>query len=335
MKAIFYSTRNYERASLTSEAERHGHEPLFVETRLTLETAKLAEGYEAASIFANDDGSSKVLRALQKAGVRLLALRSAGFNHVDLREAERLNLTVLRVPAYSPHAVAEHTVGLMLTLNRKYHRAYQRVREQNFSLEGLMGFDMKGKTAGVIGTGRIGEVVCRILKGFDCKIIAFDINQNPQCVKLGVEYAALDDLFRLSDIITFHCPLTPKTHYMLNERTLSLTKRGVMIINTSRGGVIESKALIASLKSGHIGSVGLDVYEEEADLFFQDLSGTALLDDTFVRLMTFPNVLITAHQGFLTCEAVAAIAQVTIENLTAFQAGAVREENQVSTELLV
>jgi D-lactate dehydrogenase len=238
----------------------------------------------------------------------VIALRSAGFNHVDIEEADRLGMTVLRVPAYSPNAVAEHALALMMVLNRKLHRAFNRTREQNFELSGLMGFDMHGKTAGIIGTGKIGEVLCRILTGFGCRVVAHDPERNPVCEEMGVEYVDLNDLYAQSDIISLHCPLTPQTHHLIDSKALGMMKNGVMLINTSRGGVIDTRALIEALKKGSVGSVGLDVYEEEGDLFFHDLSDQVIQDDVFVRLITFPNVLITAHQGFLTREACTAIA---------------------------
>lgn len=334
MRAIIFSTRSYERAFLAQEAERAGHVLELLEVRLTKETASLTKGFPTVAIFANDDASAPILRILYENGVRLLTLRSAGFNHVDLEEADRLGLVVVRVPAYSPYAVAEHAVGLMLALNRKIHRAYQRVREQNFSLDGLIGFDMHGKTVGVIGTGKIGEVVCRILTGFGSKVLAFDPVQNPSCLALGVQYVSKHEVLVQSDILSLHCPLTPETRHFISAAELSLTKKGVMIINTSRGGMIDTKALIVGLKSSHIGSVGLDVYEEEADLFFNDLSQDVIHDDVFVRLMTFPNVLITAHQGFLTREAVSAIERITIENISSFEQGNIIEANRVTRSLL-
>lgn len=332
-----YSVKRYERPYLeaANAAPGGGHALTLLEHRLEESTAPLASGHEAAAIFANDDASAPVLRVLHAVGVRLLALRSAGFNHVDIQEAERLGLTVLRVPAYSPHAVAEHTVGLMLTLNRKFHRAYARVREQNFSLDGLMGFDMHGRTAGVVGTGKIGEAVCRILRGFGCRVLATDPITNPACERLGVQYVPLEHLLAESDIITLQCPLTPGTRHLIDAAALARMKRGVMLINTSRGAVIDTRALIASLKSGHVGSVGLDVYEEEADLFYKDLSDQVIQDDVFARLLTFPNVVITAHQGFFTHEAVTAIAQTTIGNVTDFAAGTIRDENRVTRRLII
>jgi D-lactate dehydrogenase len=337
MRIAVYSSKAYEKPFLESANADAGHDLVRLDARLSAATADLARGVPAVALFVGDDASAPVLRALHAGGTRLLALRSAGFNHVNVAEAERLGLTVARVPAYSPYAVAEHAVGLMLTLNRKFHRAYARVREQNFALDGLMGFDMHGKTAGVIGTGKIGEAVCAILRGFGCRVLAFDPVANPACEALGVEYATLADLYASSDIITLHCPLTPATRHLIDAAALAAMKPGVMLINTSRGAVVDTRALIAALKRGHIGSVGLDVYEEEGDLFFQDLSAEVIHDDVFVRLLTFPNVVITAHQGFFTREACEAIARTTIDNLTGFEragGAGVPEANRVSTRLL-
>ncbi len=339
MKIAIYSTKSYERplldhANSVGASGSPAHELLYLDARLSAATASLAAGCEAVSIFVGDDGSGAVLQALHAGGTRLLALRSAGFNHVDIEEAHRLGLTVLRVPAYSPYSVAEHAVGLMLTLNRKLHRAHNRVREQNFSLDGLMGFDMHGKAAGVIGTGKIGEAVCRILLGFGCRVLASDPTPNPDCESLGVKYVPLAELYTQSDIISLHCPLTPTTHHLINAAVLASMKPDVMLINTSRGGVIDTRALIAALKSGKVGSVGLDVYEEEGDLFFRDLSEQVIQDDIFVRLITFPNVLITAHQGFFTREACAAIAQTTIQNVSDFNMGSIAEANRVTARLI-
>ncbi len=334
MKIAFYSSKPYEKPFLDAGNAGAAHELVYLDARLSLATADLARGVPAVSIFVGDDASAPVLRALHAGGTRLLALRSAGFNHVDVAEAERLGLTVARVPAYSPYAVAEHAVGLMLTLNRKFHRAYARVREQNFALDGLMGFDMHGKTAGVIGTGKIGEAVCAILRGFGCRVLVFDPVKNPACEAMGVEYVPLADLYSASDIVTLHCPLTPATRHLINAAALAAMKPGAMLINTSRGAVVDTRALIAALKKGRLGSVGLDVYEEEGDLFFNDLSAEVIQDDVFVRLLTFPNVLITAHQGFFTREACEAIARTTIDNATGFERGAINPDNLVTTQLI-
>jgi len=334
MRAAIFSTHPYEVPFLDRANEEAGHDLTYLQTSLSESTAQLAEGFEGVALFVGDDASAEVLRTLHEGGTRVIALRSAGFNHVDIEEADRLDLTVLRVPAYSPHAVAEHALALMMVLNRKLHRAYNRTREQNFELSGLMGFDMNGKTAGIIGTGKIGEVLCRILRGFGCTVLGSDPEPNPVCEKMGVEYVELDELYARSDIISLHCPLTPQTHHLINAKALAAMRPGVMLINTSRGAVIDTRALIDALKKGTIGSVGLDVYEEEGDLFFHDLSDRVIHDDVFVRLITFPNVLITAHQAFLTREACTAIAETTIGNLSDFAADSVRPENTVTKRLI-
>lgn len=315
----FFSAKPYERPFFTT-ADPLGRHPIsYFEARLTPETASLARGYAGVCAFVNDNLNAEVLSRLAEGGVRFVVLRSAGFNHVDLEAALRLDIRVARVPAYSPHAVAEHAVALMLDLNRKIHRAYARVREGNFSLDGLMGFDMNGLTAGIVGTGRIGVCAARILAGFGMKLLACDTYESPEALELGVEYVSHDRLFAESDIISLHCPLTPETHHLIDARAVSRMKRGVMIINTSRGKVVDSKAVVDGLKSGAIGSLGLDVYEEEGDLFYQDLSDKVIQDDVFSRLITFPNVLITGHQAFFTRNAMEAIAQVTVGNLDAFE----------------
>lgn len=318
MRTAVFSTKPYDQRYLTA-ANDGRHVITFHDARLSAATVQLARDCEAVCAFVNDDLGAEVINALGQAGVRLIALRSAGVNHVNLKQAEASGITVARVPAYSPHAVAEHTVGLILTLNRKMHRAYNRVREGNFALDGLLGFDLNGKTVGIVGTGKIGEVVARILNGFGCTLLAYDPVPNPDCTALGVRYVPLDELFSRSDVITLQCPLTPETHHMIDASAIAKMKPGVMLINTSRGAVVDTPALIAGLKSGAIGSLGLDVYEEEADLFFQDLSQTFIQDDVFARLLTFPNVLITGHQAFFTHEALTAIAETTIGNITAFE----------------
>jgi len=333
MHIAVYSSKSYEHPFFAAANTHAKHTLRYLDARLSLAAVPLAEGCTGVCIFVNDDASAPILESLAAQGVKLLLLRSAGFNHVDVAAADRLGITVARVPAYSPYAVAEHAIGLMLTLNRKFHRAFNRVRDQNFALDGLMGFDMHGKTVGVIGTGKIGEIVCRILKGLGCRVLAFDPVKNPACEAMGVQYVPLADIYAASDIITLHCPLTPQTKHLINSAALAAMKPGVMLINTSRGGLIDTRAIISVLKAGRIGSVGLDVYEEEGDLFFRDLSGQALQDDVFARLMTFPNVLITAHQGFFTQEACTAIADTTINNATAFESGSIPPANCVTHKL--
>lgn len=334
MKVGVFSTKPYDRAFLDRANANAGHDLTYFTVHLSSETAPLARGMEAVCPFVNDTIDGATLRQLADLGVRLIALRSAGFNNVDLAAAKAFGVAVARVPAYSPHAVAEHTVALILTLNRQIHRAYNRVREGNFALDGLLGFDLCGKTVGVVGTGKIGEVVARILSGFGCRILAHDVAPNPACEQMGVAYVGLGDLFASSDIVTLHCPLTPATHHLVNADLIAKAKRGVMLINTSRGGVVDTRAIIAGLKDGTIGYVGLDVYEEEADLFFEDLSSRVIEDDVFARLLTFPNVVVTGHQAFFTREALTAIAQTTIDNITSFaQQG--RATHEVSTDKFV
>lgn len=322
MRLALFDTHSYERNAFESARPRIRHAISYLEPRLTRETARLAAGHDAVCPFVNDRLDAAALGILQAAGVRLVALRSAGFNHVDLDAASRLGLPVVRVPEYSPFAVAEHAVALALTLNRKIHRAYARVREWNFSLEGLVGFDLHGKTVGVIGTGRIGRVAARIFRGFGCRVLAFDLLPDADLMlESDVRYVDLPQLYRESDVITLHVPLTPQTHHMIDATVLSAMKRGAMLINTGRGALLDSRALIDALKSGHLGAAGLDVYEEEEGVFFRDLSNQVLQDDVLARLLTFPNVVVTSHQAFLTKEALASIAHVTLENVTAFELG--------------
>jgi D-lactate dehydrogenase len=270
-------------------------------------------------VFVNDQVNAAVIARLDSLGVRLIALRCAGYNNVDLAAANKHRITVVRVPAYSPYAVAEHTLALMLALNRKLHRAYNRVRQGNFALDGLLGFDMHGKTVGIIGTGEIGTVVAQILTGFGCPTLAFDPIPNQTCRSLGVRYVEPNELFAESDIITLHCPLTPENKYMINAAAIVRMKNGVMLINTSRGALLDTLSIIDALKSGKIGYLGLDVYEEEEEIFFEDRSGLILSDDVFARLLTFPNVIITGHQAFFTREALLNIAGTTIDNITRFE----------------
>jgi D-lactate dehydrogenase len=321
MHVAVFSTKPYDRTFLSEANARHGHALAFFEPRLAPETAVLAMGHEAVCVFVNDQLSATVLNVLAGLGVRVVALRCAGFNNVDLEEAQRLGLAVVRVPAYSPYAVAEHTAGLILALNRKLARANARVRDGNFALDGLLGFDLHGRTAGIVGTGQIGAVVARILHGFGCRLLAYDPVRNPACEGLGVAYVDLPDLLAESDIVTLHCPLLPQTRHLIDDRALALMRPGAMLINTSRGALLDTPAVIEALKTAQLGYLGLDVYEEEADLFFEDLSGQVLQDDVFARLLTFPNVLITGHQAFFTREALSAIAETTLANLDDIAAG--------------
>ena len=319
MRVDVFSTKPHDLAYMEEAARGATLELRFHEARLNLGTVRLTQGAQAVCAFVNDDLGHGVVSVLAEMGVGLIALRSAGFNHVDLRAAREAGITVARVPAYSPHAVAEHTVALILTLNRKTHRAFNRVREGNFALDGLMGFDMHAKVAGIVGTGLIGTVLARILTGFGCEVLASDPHPSAECEALGVRYVGMDELLGRADIITLQCPLTPETHHLIDDAAIARMKPGVMLVNTSRGAVVDTRAVIRGLKSGQIGALGLDVYEEEGDLFFEDLSASYIPDDVFARLLTFPNVLITGHQGFFTREALQAISRTTIANITQFQ----------------
>ena len=299
-----------------------GFQIQFFTLSLNESTARLAQGFKYISCFVDDHMDEPTLKILNHVGVQIIALRSAGFNNVDLGAAKKLGIKIVRVPAYSPHGIAEHAVALLLTLNRKTHKAYARVREQNFSLEGLVGYNLFGKTVGVLGTGKIGRVFAQILLGFGCKILAYDTVANPDLVKLdSVNYVSLEEVLKGSDIISLHLPLTPGTRHIIDANNISLMKKGVVLINTGRGALVESAALISALKSGHLGAAGLDVYEEEDGVFFNDLSSRVLQDDALARLMTFPNVLITSHQAFLTHEALENIAAVTLRNIRDFVDG--------------
>ena len=312
MKTAFFSARRDERPFYQNGT----HAITFFETSLNSATAKLAAGFPAVCLFVNDDANAEALEAMASGGSKFIALRSAGFNHVDLAAAARSGIAVGRVPAYSPYAVAEHTVALILALNRKLVRANARVHENNFLLDGLMGFDLHGRTVGLVGTGQIGGVLAGIMRGFGCQVLAYDPQPN---LNLPVEYVHWEQLLSRSDIVSLHCPLTPATHHLINDEALRTMKPGAMLINTSRGGLVEATAAIQALKSGHLGYLGLDVYEEEAGMFFADLSGVVPQDDVFARLLSFPNVLITGHQAFYTRQALENIAATTLQNLTDFE----------------
>ncbi|MHA6193552.1 2-hydroxyacid dehydrogenase [Pseudomonas wadenswilerensis] len=321
MRALFFSSQSYDQDSFSAAPAVDGLELHFLPTRLNEDTAVLAAGHDVVCAFINDDLSAPVLERLAAAGTRLIALRSAGYNHVDLATAKRQGLTVVRVPAYSPHAVAEHAVALILALNRRLHRAYNRTREGDFSLHGLTGFDLHGKTVGVVGTGQIGLAFARIMAGFGCQLLAYDPYPNPEVLALGARYLDLDQLLRQSNIISLHCPLTPQTRHLINIQSLADLQPGAMLINTGRGALVDTPALIEALKSGQLGYLGLDVYEEEAQIFFEDRSDQPLQDDVLARLLTFPNVIVTAHQAFLTREALAAIAGTTLDNIARWMVG--------------
>jgi D-lactate dehydrogenase len=319
MKTAIFSTKDYERPFFEKANEAFGHELTFLEARLTAETVELARDFPCVCVFVSDALDREVIEGLARSATKVIALRSAGFNHVDLKAAAEHGIMVVRVPAYSPDAVAEHAVCLMLSLNRAIHRASNRTRDGNFDLTGLMGSDMRRKTAGIIGTGKIGEATARILRGFGCRLLAFDPVVNDACREMGVEYVDLPDLLAQSDILTIHCPLNPKTHHLIDKEAVAKMKRGAMLINTSRGGVVETEAVIGGLKNGQIGHLGLDVYEEEEGIFFRDLSGQGIPDDQLARLVTFPNVIITGHQAFFTREAVQSITEVTLQNIRAVE----------------
>jgi D-lactate dehydrogenase len=312
----------------------NSHELHFFEARLTTETASLARNFPVVCVFVNDQLDRETLNILAQSDTKLIALRCAGFNNVDLKAAKEFGITVVRVPAYSPYAVAEHAVGLILTLNRKLHRAYYRVRDGNFALDGLLGFDLHGRTVGIFGTGKIGRITAKILAGFGCNILGYDLYPHAEFEQIGGKYVDSRELVAQSDIISLHCPLTPETYHLINTETINFMKQGVMLINTSRGALIDTKAVIKGLKSKKIGYLAIDVYEQESDLFFEDLSNEIIQDDVFQRLLTFPNVLITGHQAFFTEEALSNIAETTINNITKFEQGKFCE-NQVILEQVI
>lgn len=331
MRIAFFNTKPYDRTFFTAANQPPRHEILFIENPLNTETVSLAAGSDAVCAFVNDDLSAPVLELLHVQKIRLIAMRCAGTNNVDLTTAHRLGLTVVRVPAYSPHAVAEHTTALLLALLRKIHKAYNRVRDGNFALDGLLGRDLHGLTVGVIGTGQIGAIFARIMHGFGCPILAHDLRENPHTLALGARYLPLPDLLAQSDIISLHCPLLPSTYHLINAQSIAAMKPRTLLINTSRGGLIDAEAVIAAIKSGHLGGLALDVYEEEGPLFFEDKSQTIIQDDVFSRLLTFPNVIITGHQAFFTEEALRAIAHTTLTNLDQEAAGQICPHRVQST----
>lgn len=321
MKIAVFDTHNFEKSYLETANIPFQHQLSFFEVRLNIETVKLTEGMDAVCVFVNDHLDSETLHLLKANGVRLIALRCAGFNNVNVSKANELGFSVVRVPEYSPYAVAEHAVALILTLNRKIHRAYNRVREGNFSLNNLVGFDLHNKTVGVVGTGKIGAVFAHIMKGFGCQILAYDTRQNPALNSIGVKYVTFEELMSASDIVSLHVPLVPETFHLLNAETLSLAKKNLILINTGRGGLIDAKALLEALKNEKVGAAGLDVYEEEEGIFFEDNSGKILQDDTLARLISFPNVIVTSHQAFLTHEALQNIAATTFTSIDEFTQG--------------
>ena len=315
MKITFFSAQPYDKIFFNQQNEQFGFELEYFETHLGPHIVEAISHTDAVCVFVNDKVNAEVMQVLATKGVKIIALRCAGFNNVDVEAAKQHGIKVCRVPAYSPQAVAEHAVAMMLTLNRKTHKAYNRVREQNFALNGLLGFDVYGKTIGVIGTGNIGKAFCKIMLGFGCKVLAFDLFVDKELETMGVEYKPLIELFEAADIVSLHCPLNEQTKHLINQQTIAMMKKGVMLINTSRGGLVHTKDVVAALKNGTIGYLGIDVYEQEDKLFFKDLSGSIIEDDTIQRLMSFPNVLITAHQAFFTNEALTQIASTTLNNV--------------------
>lgn len=315
MKILFFSAKPYDKQFFDTYNRPYGFEIEYLDTHLGPHIVNAVSGQAAICVFVNDKVNAEVISVLAEKGVKVIALRCAGFNNVDLDAARSHGIRVCRVPEYSPEAVAEHTVAMLLTLIRKTHKAYNRVREQNFSLNGLLGFNLHGRTIGVIGTGKIGGAFCRIMKGFGCRVLAYDLFPNNELQLAGIEYHTLEEVLRSSDVVSLHCPLNPGTHYLINESTLFMMKPGVTLINTSRGGLINTAHVIDALKSRHVANLAIDVYEQEEKLFFKDLSESIIEDDTIQRLMSFPNVLVTAHQAFFTEEALTEIAQVTLQNI--------------------
>ncbi len=319
MKIRFFSSQAYDITFFEKVNNHYQHDLIFHEYTLNDDTIELVKDVSCICVFVNDKLTSSVLEKLFEKGIRLIALRCAGFNNVDLNTANKLGITVVRVPAYSPESIAEHAVGLMLSLSRHIHRAYNRIRESNFSLDGLLGFELHHSTIGIVGTGQIGTALAKILIGFGSTVIAYDPNPSDECIELGVRYLDFESLCQQADVISLHCPLTPDTHHLINKTSLLQMKQGIMLINTSRGAVIDTQAVIDGLKNKHLGYLGLDVYEQEENLFFQDRSDQIISDDLFERLLTFPNVLITGHQGFFTDQALTNIAETTLNNIKRFE----------------
>ena len=321
MRTAVFSSRRYDMALLTEANRGAGHELVFIQDRLTAETVPLAQGCTAVCVFVNDSVDATVLELLAAQGTRIVATRSTGFNHIDAAAARRLGMAVVRVTDYSPHSVAEFTVGLLLAVNRKIHRASMRTRDGNFELDGLMGFDLHGKTVGVVGTGKIGRIVARILHGFGCTVLGHDVQHHPEFEALGGRYVAMAELMAAADVVTLHCPLTEATRHTIDARSLAGIRRGCVLVNTSRGGLVDTEAAIAALKTGQLGGLAIDVYEQEASLFFQDLSSTVITDDVIQRLVSFPNVIVTGHQAFFTVEAIGQIMRTTVDSLSSFERG--------------
>ena len=321
MKIAVFSARRYDKTMLAQANEGAGHALRFLEDRLSVETAILARGCEAVCVFVNDTVDAEVLGILAGQGTRLVATRSTGYNHIDAAAARRLGIAVVRVTDYSPNSVAEFAVGLLLAVNRKIARASVRTREGNFDLDGLMGFDLHGKTVGVIGTGKIGTIFARIMAGFGCTLVGYDRYPSPAFEALGGRYIGVDELLACSDVVSLHCPLLDETHHIVDAAALARVKRGCVLVNTSRGGLVDTEAAVQALKTGQLGGLAIDVYEQEASLFFQDLSSTIITDDVIQRLVSFPNVIVTGHQAFFTVEAIGQIMRTTIDSIGAFERG--------------
>jgi len=321
MKTAIFSTRRYDKSLLTLANTDAGHDLLFLQDRLTPATAALAAGCPAVCVFVNDDANAEVLETLAAQGTRLVATRSTGYNHIDTAAAARLGIEVTRVTDYSPYSVAEFAVGLLLAVNRKIARASVRTREGNFELDGLMGVDLHGKTVGVVGTGKIGAIFARIMAGFGCEVVGYDVHTNPAFEAIGGRYLPIDELLACSDVVSLHCPLIDATRHIVNAASLARAKRGCVLVNTSRGGLVDTDAAIGALKTGQLGGLAIDVYEQEAGIFFQDLSSTIITDDVIQRLVSFPNVIVTGHQAFFTEEAIGQIMRTTIESISAFEQG--------------
>lgn len=321
METAVFSARRYDKTMLAKANEDAGHVLRFLEDRLNVDTARLAKGCEAVCVFVNDTVDAEVLGLLAAQGTRLVATRSTGYNHVDAAAARRLGIAVVRVTDYSPNSVAEFAVGLLLAVNRKIARASVRTREGNFDLDGLMGFDLHGKTVGVIGTGKIGTIFARIMAGFGCTLVGHDRYPGPAFEALGGRYVGVEELLACSDVVSLHCPLLPETHHIVDAAALARVKRGCVLVNTSRGGLVDTEAAVQALKSGQLGGLAIDVYEQEASLFFQDLSSTIITDDVIQRLVSFPNVIVTGHQAFFTVEAIGQIMRTTIDSISAFERG--------------
>lgn len=319
MKVAVFSSKPYDQRVFETYNQNFEHELEFFDTNLTRQTTNLTRDFEAVIVFVNDTIDEKVIQKLAENNIKMIALRSAGFNHVDVEAAEKHGIKVTRVPAYSPQAVAEHALALILTLNRKTHKAYNRVKEGNFSLNNLIGFNVHDKTVGVIGTGKIGSAFCQVMLGLGCRVVAYDLQKQSELEDKGVTYMSLDQLYETSDIISLHCPLVPATKHIINKESIEKMKDHVMIINTSRGALVNTEDVITSLKEKKVGYLGIDVYEQEENLFFEDKSDQIIEDDTLIRLISFPNVLITSHQAFLTNEALKEIAQTVLQNLDDFE----------------